>query len=83
MGKNKSLKTRKALLIFLKSSAAPIVIYPKNIDANYEELKKKMELANDNNPKIIEMEASGPLKKFSIMDNHIAGLAIQEEIYQG
>ena len=80
---NKALKSRKALLIFLKSSSAPLVIYPKNIDADYEELKKKMELANDNNPKLIEMEAVGPLKKFSVMDNHIAGLAIQEEIYQG
>ncbi len=80
---NKTLKSRKALLIFLKSSSAPLVIYPKNIDADYEELKKKMELANDNNPKLIEMDATGPLKKFSVMDNHIAGLAIQEEIYQG
>jgi hypothetical protein len=60
-----------------------LVIYPKNIDADYDELKKKMELANDNNPKLIEMDAEGPLKKFSVIDNHIAALAIQEEIYQG
>ena len=42
-----------------------------------------MELANVNNPKFIEMEAEGPIKKFSVMDTHIAGLAVQEEIYQG
>ena len=49
---NKALKTRKALLIFLKSSSAPLVVYPKNIDADYEELKKKMELANDNKTQV-------------------------------
>lgn len=80
---NKQLKSRKALLIFMKSASAPLVVYPQNIDGAYEELKKKMELANNNNPQVIEMEAAGPLKKFSLISSQISALAIQEELFQG
>ena len=69
-------KTRIAILVFIKGSAAPIVMYVENPITVYEELKKLLETGQN---KIYEKECSGPIKKVTIATGQIAALAIQEE----
>ncbi len=69
-------KTRIAVLVFIKGSAAPIVMYVENPITVYEELKKAAETGQN---RLYEKECVGPIKKVSIMTGQIAGLAIQEE----
>ena len=75
---NKPTKTRIAVLVFIKGSAAPIVMYIENPVTVYEELKKAVET---NQNKLYEKECFGPIKKVSFLTGQIAGLAIQEEAY--
>ena len=71
-------KTRMAILVFIKGSAAPIVMYVENPVTVYEELKKAMETGQN---KLYEKECVGPIKKVSIMTGQIGALGIQEEPY--
>ena len=71
-------KTRSSVLVFLKGTAAPIVLYFENPTAVYEEFSQIMK-ANSPTGKLIEKDAIGPVKKFCVMPNQICGLAIQEE----
>ncbi len=71
-------KTRMAVLVFIKGSAAPIVMYVENPVTVYEELKKAMETGQN---KLYEKECVGPIKKVSIMTGQIGALGIQEEPY--
>lgn len=73
------LKMRKAILVFLKMVAPPMVFYVDNPDETYAELKKIIENANQQSPKMIERTGKGPLKKLAIFDTQLAGVAIQEE----
>ena len=69
-------KTRTSVLVFIKGSAAPIVMYVENPITVYEELKKCSESGIN---KLYEKECFGPIRKVSIMTGQIAALAIQEE----
>lgn len=69
-------KTRIAVLVFIKGSAAPVVMYIENPITVYEELKKLVETGQN---KLYEKECTGPIKKVAIMTGQIAALAIQEE----
>ena len=69
-------KTRIALMVFIKGSAAPIIMYVENPITVYEELKKSVELGQN---KLYEKECVGPIKKVAFLTGQIAGLAIQEE----
>ena len=71
-------KTRMVLLVFIKGSAAPIIMYVENPVTVYEELKKAMETGQN---KLYEKECFGPIKKVSIMTGQIGALGIQEEPY--
>ena len=71
-------KTRIALMVFIKGSAAPIIMYVENPITVYEELKKSVELGQN---KLYEKECVGPIKKVAFLTGQIAGLAIQEENY--
>lgn len=73
------IKTRKALLVFLKVVAPPLVLYVDNPEEAYAEIKKIIEAANSRAPKMIDREGKGPLKKIAVLDTQIAGVAIQEE----
>ena len=75
------LKTRKAVLVLMKHSAPPLVLYVDEPDALYEELKQAIKTANNSMPKLIEKHAKGPVKNLSILDTQLAGVAIQEETY--
>ena len=69
-------KTRISVLVFIKGSAAPWVMYVENPITVYEELKKIIETGQN---KLYEKECNGPIKKLSFMTGQISALAIQEE----
>lgn len=73
-----NVKTRTALLVFIKGSTAPLVLYVENPQEMYEDLSAAM---TSTNAVAIEKETNGPLKKVKIMSNQIAALALQEEQY--
>ena len=78
---SQQLKTRKSVLILMKHSAPPLVLYVDNPDELYEDLKQVIKTANTAMPKLIERQAKGPVKNFVILDTQLAGVAIQEETY--
>lgn len=72
------IKTRTALLIFIKGSAAPAVLYVENPQATYEEIQQ---LIKTQSSTIVEKEATGPIKKLTFNANQVAAVALQEEQY--
>ena len=73
-----NIKTRVSVLVFIKGSAAPLVLYVENPQDLYNELNQAM---RSNNVTFIEKETAGPLKKVSFVSNQIAAVAMQEEQY--
>lgn len=73
-------KTRIAVLVFIKSSAAPMVLYFENPITEYEEFVQILKTSATMN-KMIEKDTIGPIKKFCIFSSQIAGVALQEEQY--
>ncbi len=71
-----NIKKRYAVLVFIKGSTAPLVLYVKEPQVVYEELIAKMQTPSAS---LIEKETEGPLKKVCFMSNQIAAIAIQEE----
>lgn len=71
-------KTRTALLIFVKGSSAPVVLYLDNPQAAYDEIQQAIKVPNT---ALLEKEGSGPIKKVSIQINQISAVALQEEQY--
>lgn len=72
------VKTRTALLIFVKGSAAPVVLYVENPQATYEEIQQ---LIKTQSSAVIEKEGNGPIKKLTFNSNQVAAVALQEEQY--
>ncbi len=72
------VKTRTALLIFVKGSSAPVVLYVENPQATYEELQQAIKTQSAT---LIEKEGTGPLKKVSVLANQISAIALQDEQY--
>ena len=75
------VKTRKAVLVLMKHSAPPLVLYVDNPEELYEDLKKAIKTSNTAMPKLIEKTAKGPVKNFCVLDTQLAGVALQEENY--
>ena len=71
-------KTRTSLLIFVKGSSAPIVLYVENPQASYEEIQQLIKMPSAT---IIEKEGTGPIKKVTIHASQISAVALQEEQY--
>ena len=71
-----NIKKRYAVLVFIKGSTAPLVLYVKDAQSLYDELTAKMQSPSAS---LIEKETEGPLKKVCFTSNRIAALAIQEE----
>ncbi len=71
-------QTRTALVLFLKGSATPVVLYFENPQAVYAELKQLMKSPN---PVLVEKEPIGPVRKLCFVSTQIAGLILQEEPY--
>lgn len=72
------VRTRIALVLFLKGAVTPIILFFENPMAVYEEFKQIIKTSAQS-PRLIEKETIGPIKKFSIISTQIAGVAIQEE----
>lgn len=75
---NPQIKTRTALLIFVKGSSAPVVLYVENPQAAYEEIQQIIKVPSTTT---IEKEGSGPIKKVTIQASQISAVALQEEQY--
>lgn len=75
------VKTRKSVLVLMKHSAPPLVLYSDTPEELYEDLKNVIKTANNAMPKLIERQAKGPVKDFAVLDTQLAGVAIQEESY--
>lgn len=73
-----NIKTRTSVLVFIKGSTAPLVLYVENPQELYTELTQAMKSATAT---FIEKETVGPLKKVCFVSNQIAALAMQEEQY--
>ena len=73
-----NIKKRISVLVFLKGSTAPLVLYVENHEALYDELKQAVKSPQ---AMLIERETLGPLKKVCFISNQIASLALQEEQY--
>ena len=73
-----NIKKRYAVLVFIKSSTAPLVLYVKDAQALYQELIEKIQSPN---AVLIEKETEGPSKKACFISNQIAAVALQEEQY--
>ena len=76
--KPQNIKTRTSVLVFIKGSTAPLVLYVENPQELYTELTQAMKSATAT---FIEKETVGPLKKVSFVSNQIAAIAMQEEQY--
>lgn len=70
------------VLVFMKSLAAPIVLFSDNPVSLYEEIKRNVQQANAATPKLIEKNGAGPLKKVSFLDTEISGVALQGDFQQ-
>ena len=73
-----NIKTRISVLVFIKGSTAPLVLYVENPQDLYNELSQAMKSSSIT---FIEKETTGPLKKVCFVSNQIAALAMQEEQY--
>lgn len=71
------------VLVFLKSMATPVVLYTDNPVTLYEEIKRHIQQANPETPKLIEKPGIGPLKKVCFLDTELAGAALQQEPAMG
>ena len=65
---NTPQKTRTAVILFLKGSATPIVMYFDNSQAVYAELKQLMKSPT---PVLVEKEPMGPIKKLSFVQHRL------------
>lgn len=71
------MQPRKALLLFVKNLSTPVILYFENPETEYKHIQQI--LAKPSIGKIIEFKPKGPIKNFSVMDNQICAVAIQEE----
>ena len=69
-----NIKKRMSVLVFLKGSTAPLVLYLDNPQDVYFELTKLMKSPT---PVYVEKETQGPLKKVCFAANQIAAVAMQ------
>lgn len=73
-----NIKKRYALLVFLKGSTAPLVLYVQNYQSLYDEL---LALIQSQKSVMVEKETEGPIKRVCFLSNQVAAVAIQEEQY--
>lgn len=74
------IKKRTSVLVFLKGTTAPLVLYVENPSVLYEELVQVLKL-NSPTPKLIEKNTLGPVRKVCIQSTQICAVAMQEEQY--
>ena len=72
------IKTRRPILLFIKNVSTPLVLYVDEPDEAYKEIRNLITKASPQSPKMVEKIGKGPVKKVSVLDTQIAGVAIQE-----
>lgn len=73
-----NIKKRTSVLVFLKGSTAPLVLYVDNPQELYAEVTGLMKSPT---AVLIEKETQGPLKRVCFISNQVAAVAMQEEQY--
>lgn len=73
-----NVKKRTSILVFIKGSTAPLVLYVENPQELYAELTQ---LIKSTANVLVEKETQGPVKKVCFLSNQIAAIAMQEEQY--
>lgn len=73
---NPNIKMKVAILIFLKNTAAPLVLYFDNPQEIYNELKEVVQTPTS---RVFEFEPLGPIKKICVNASNIAAVGMQEE----
>ena len=73
---SQQIKHRTALLVFIKGSSAPLVLYVDNPQETYNELHS---LLQNNVTKVVEKTTNGPIKKVCFLTSQISAIALQEE----
>ncbi|MBP3820853.1 hypothetical protein J6G99_04320 [bacterium] len=73
-----NIKKRYAVLVFIKGSTAPLVLYVKEPQAFYDEL---ISLIQSQKVVLVQKETEGPIKHVAFISNQISAVAIQEEQY--
>lgn len=73
-----NIKKRYAILVFIKGSTAPLVLYVQDYQEFYNELVNLMQSSQS---VLIERETEGPVKRVCFASNQISAVAIQEEQY--
>lgn len=73
-----NIKKKISVLVFLKGSTAPIVLYVENPQELYIELSQLVKTASNI---LVEKETQGPIKKVCFAANQISAVALQEEQY--
>jgi len=73
-----NVKKKISVLVFLKGSTAPLVLYVENPQELYTELSQFMKSTAST---LVEKETQGPIKKVCFASNQIAAVAMQEEQY--
>lgn len=72
------MKKRTAVLVFLKGTTAPLVLYVDNPIDVYEELAQVVRV-NSPTPRLIEKNTNGPIRKVCIQSTSICAVALQDE----
>ncbi|MEE3349688.1 MAG: hypothetical protein VZR09_06575 [Candidatus Gastranaerophilaceae bacterium] len=73
-----NIKKKTSILVFLKGSTAPLVLYVENPQDLYAELTQLIKSASN---VLVEKETQGPIKKVCFLANQVAAIAMQEEQY--
>ncbi len=73
-----NIKKRTSVLVFIKGTTAPLVLYVENPQELYTELTQLIKAPG---AAIVEKDTQGPLKKVCFAANQIAAIAMQEEQY--
>ena len=71
-----NIKKRTSVLVFLKGSTAPLVLYVDNPQELYAEVTQLMKSPS---AVLLEKDTQGPLKKVCFVSNQVAAVAMQEE----
>ena len=73
-----NIKKKVSVLVFLKGSTAPLVLYVENPQELYGELTQFMKTSSN---VLVEKDTQGPIKRVCFAANQIAAIAMQEEQY--
>jgi hypothetical protein len=73
-----NIKKKVSVLVFLKGSTAPLVLYVENPQELYAELIQIIKTAPAT---LVEKDTQGPIKKVCFVANQVAAVAMQEEQY--